>query len=319
MGTWVVKLSMFSAGKIWMHLRVSILVAAGVMWIVLISCQLSQDTGPIDKYSKRPAQNVYVLENGICVLNEDGYVACTLDTTETNYIPGEFKFVVITREHLCGIQIDDQIRCAGDDVLGRSTPPKGKFAMLDSSGDVACGVTINGKITCWGEPSVPERASGINQPPTGQFKTVSLNPMWAGNRNGCAIASDDTLSCWGSEESGINSVPAGEFQMVDVASGMACGITIMNDFICWGHGVEFEQTMGVTPYDGKLKTVDTSGDYTCGVLLDDTLRCWGYHAISDDINVLATHIVPIAGHFRSVTVGAYQACGIRLTGTVACW
>ena len=310
---------MFPDEKIWMHLHVSILTITGAMWVFLVSCQLSQEPGPIDEYSKRPAQNVYVLENdGICVLNEDGYVACTLGA-EIDYVPVEFKSVVIEREHICGVQIDDQIHCAGNDALGQSTPPNGKFTMLDSSGDVACGVTIDGKITCWGEPSVPKRVAGINQPPTGQFKTLSLNPMWAGNRNGCAIALDETLTCWGSEKSGINSVPAGEFQMVDVASDMACGITVGYDFICWGQGVSFEQTMGVTPYDGKLKTVDTSGDYTCGVLLDDTLRCWGYHGFSDDINVLANPTVPAAGRFRSVTVGAYEACGIRMTGTVVCW
>ncbi len=48
--------------------------------------------------------------------------------------------------------------------------------------------------------------------------------MNVGGTNGCAVATDHRISCWGSKASGVASPPAGTFTQVSVGSSHACGL-----------------------------------------------------------------------------------------------
>ena len=73
-------------------------------------------------------------------------------------------------------------------------------------------------------------ATGLGRPmrQPGGFKTVS-----AGDSHNCGIRTDDTVVCWGANESGQATEPKGDFKTVS-AGGGSCAIRSDDTVVCWG-------------------------------------------------------------------------------------
>ncbi|MYG58308.1 MAG: hypothetical protein F4165_06845, partial [Acidimicrobiia bacterium] len=57
-----------------------------------------------------------------------------------------------------------------------------------------------------------------------------------GGAHSCAIKSDDTLVCWGSDIYGQATPPSGAFKTISLGTFQACGIKTDDTFACWGFG-----------------------------------------------------------------------------------
>ena len=50
----------------------------------------------------------------------------------------------------------------------------------------------------------------------------------------CAIATDDTITCWGSNRNGQTDAPAGTYKTVTAGGAHSCAIATDDTITCWG-------------------------------------------------------------------------------------
>ena len=155
-----------------------------------------------------------------------------------------------------------------------------------------------------GEPDVTIDPTTPDCDPTNttSFKTVSAG--WA---HSCGIRSDDTVVCWGDNEHGQATAPAGGFKTVSAGWAHSCGVRSDDTVVCWGSS---EYGQAAAP-EGGFKTVSTGDGHSCAIRSDDTIVCWGdnEHGQTD---------AP-AGGFKTVSAGHGHSCAIRSDDTIVCW
>ncbi len=163
----------------------------------------------------------------------------------------------------CGIVTDGTVKCWGydtyEDVLGQAPGPVGHWS-LASGARHSCATSSDSSVTCWGASD-----DGQDAAPTGTFREVSigrrlqlrLGDRWhrqllgdaprAARRPPCRcarsrsatgmpapIASDGTLACWGANDAGQSTPPAGQFAAVTVGASHSCAIAANGSLACWG-------------------------------------------------------------------------------------
>ena len=152
-----------------------------------------------------------------------------------------------------------------------------------------------------GEPTVTiDPANPTCIPAT--FKTVT-----AGTDHSCGLRSDDTITCWGSNNYGESDAPSGTFKTVFVGGGSSCAIRSDDTVTCWG----FIAPGPADLLSGTFKTVTFGSASSCAIRSDDTIICWGYiEGWQSD--------APL-GTFKTVTAGHEHSCGLRSDDTIVCW
>lgn len=177
--------------------------------------------------------------------------------------------------YLCGILLDDSIRCWGRNNYGsagtgNTTPVKvlnnpdpGQTYLAISTGRYfTCGVTSGNKLKCWGDNTDGNLATGNI--------TTSLTPIVADastdysdvqvsttSRWACGLTTIGKIKCWGKNTSGIGdgttqslvpvTIAAAEtFSKVTVGLYHACGLRIDGKLMCWGKNDYGQLGMGNT-------------------------------------------------------------------------
>jgi hypothetical protein len=116
----------------------------------------------------------------------------------TNAPSGTFSQVSAGRNHTCGLKIDGNLVCWGDDAEGQSTPPSGTFIQVSAGGQHSCGIQTDGTLACWGDD-----AEGQSTLPSGTFIQVS-----AGQKHTCGLRTAGILICWGTNTDGQAALPS---------------------------------------------------------------------------------------------------------------
>ena len=124
----------------------------------------------------------------------------------------------------------------------------------------------------------------------------------------CALRTDGTLECWGSNVFGQSDAPEGTF--IDVAAGWlhSCAIRTGGAVECWG-----DNLYGVTEApSGTFAAIVAPREvsYMCGIRTSGAVECWG---------ASGRGWRNIRGAFASLTLGANHSCGVRTNGTIECW
>jgi alpha-tubulin suppressor-like RCC1 family protein len=179
----------------------------------------------------------------------------------------------------------------------------------------------------------------------------------AGGTHTCAIKTNGTLFCWGSNisgELGNNStlmeshVPVQESTMatdwanVSVRFDQTCAINTKGEIYCWG-GNEYGQlgnnsTEGLgahsqVPVQESTKATDwanvSAGDsHTCAIKTNGTLFCWGSNSVGElgntlnsynNNNPIPTQESTAASDWSRLSVGVFHTCAIKTNGTLFCW
>ena len=139
------------------------------------------------------------------------------------------------------------------------------------------------------------------------FFVVMTRTVTVGDRHGCVLETDGTISCGGSDIAAANDRPAGTFIDIDAGSDVTCGVRTDGTITCWG-----DDSFGMLDSPtGTFSAVSAGGFNSCGVRTDETVTCWG---LSDLVDA-----TPRRWKFSTVSVGGYHACGLRTSGSVSCW
>jgi hypothetical protein len=161
--------------------------------------------------------------------------------------------------------------------------------------DMECDLRADSTISCnFGPP-----------PPSGTFKSISiLGGSSTVPDSPCAIATDNSIACWGGNAKGVSPPPSGTFVQVSVGSEHACAVRATDgSLVCWGSNGQGEST----PPAGAFTEVTAGENHSCAIRLDGTVVCWGIIA------------APPSGAFAHLTSGAAHVCGQRPDQSVTCW
>ena len=166
-----------------------------------------------------------------------------------------------------------------------------------------------------GEPEVTLNTSTPNCDPTDVADPTNTSPtsfkaVSAGGTHNCGIRTNDTITCWGSNNFGKADAPAGGFKAVSASGTHNCGIRTNDTIACWGDNRDGE----ADPPAGGFKAVSAGGTHNCGIRTNDTIACWGDNRDGE--------ADPPAGGFKAVSAGGddhNHSCGIRTNDTITCW
>ncbi|WP_419927275.1 S8 family serine peptidase [Candidatus Poriferisocius sp.] len=153
--------------------------------------------------------------------------------------------------------------------------------------------------------------------PVPQIGSPTYTTLTAGFEHSCAITSDGTIDCWGSNDWGQTDAPDGEFTSIATGHLHSCAINTGGTVECWGKS-DLNQTQAPA---GQFTAVTAGNDFSCGIRPDQTVACWGYDSQRHNENPDAPIDPPEEpdGRFAAISAGSEHACGIRLDGTIACW
>lgn len=262
---------------------------------------------------------------------------------------------------VCALEGVDETWCWGhpNGGIGAGQPfasdlpvqiPAPPFRSIQVSFDTACGITMDGRLLCWGENRSNDALPGLPSPiptPTefplpGPVAHLSLEYEF-----GCAILEDRTLWCWGLNEGSrlglglpLDRRPptrvAGEtrFSDVRVSENHTCGLTESGRVLCWGRNSSNELGLGDTaerwfPTEVELPERAVSLTPTdlgaCALGVSGTFHCWGETTRTGLLGLGSEDRVPTPtphpwfDGVRSLEFSDGFGCALMVDGTASCW
>jgi alpha-tubulin suppressor-like RCC1 family protein len=87
----------------------------------------------------------------------------------------------------------------------------------------------------------------------------------------CGARLDGTVECWGANDDGEATAPAGNFASVSAGRSHTCGVRSDGTVACWGVNDYGESTVPA----GTFTSVSAGDSYTCGLRPNRRVECWG--------------------------------------------
>lgn len=224
--------------------------------------------------------------------------------------------------HSCGITLDFEAKCWGQEFAGKTTVPT--MHLYDSPQmplqeivewtDISasagyhhsCGIA-DGRAICWGDDEYRQ----TQVPQSHYWRSIS-----AGQFHTCGVDDKGKAHCWGDDSYGQSHVPDMPDQVPwrNVSAGHyhSCGVTGLGDMHCWGSTL-YEATAFPQQVE-SWSSVAVGRYHSCGLTAHGDIHCWG--SKQDGATT-----VPDVGDakWRGVTAGLFHTCGILEDRTGVCW
>lgn len=267
--------------------------------------------------------------------------------------------------HFCALSLDGRVYCWGDNVegaLGDGTtadrdyaslvPGLTSVAQVVSANYASCALLGDQTVRCWGSQYSGRLGNGQSTGYSASPVTVSglsgVRALVAGEEHFCALKSDGSVHCWGSNSSG----QLGDGTTADAASPVAvsglavaesiaavsdatCALLADRTVRCWGAnwGGElgdgtFTDSATPVPVSGLSEVAAISGStvgiHFCALRMDQSVRCWGYNShgeIGDGTTTDAgSPVTPIGlPPVKRIFAGGERTCALDLSGLTWCW
>ena len=253
----------------------------------------------------------------------------------------------------CGGSCQGSIGCTYPDA---TQPCDNKTGCIDST-TLQVGTACDGTGSC----TIPiTRACGqaevCNINTDNNCGKASYVQVDVSDQHSCAVVSDGSLRCWGSnalgqlgvDASGIQSVPTpvpNQQYVRSVATGWGhtCALHQDGHVDCWG--IDFNGDVGCpnplmlttpqkcTPFSpGKgVVEIAAGGEHSCARLGNGRIKCWGLNAFGEvgngklptpgSVDANAYTPVDVVGitDAREIAAGVWDACAILSNGALRCW
>ena len=323
-----------------------------------------------------------------CALISDGTVKCwgynnvgqLGDTTTTNHffpapVSGISSATQITLgyEFGCALLSDQTVKCWGLNSYGQlgngnTTNQSAAVAVTGLSGVTqiaagnyhACALLTGGSIKCWGYNNVSQLGDAGTTNHSTSVSVASLPTtatlITAGGSHTCALLSDTTVACWGSDSNGQigNATTAASVTTptvvgsvtgaTDLVAGQShtCALVGSGSVKCWGSNVTGQIGDGTTTDRSSATSVTGITNAThlasngtvgtsvgpigsnCALFADGTMKCWGYNAygqLGDFTTLNRSTPVSVIGvtSGTSIATSPYASCSVDSNHHAQCW
>jgi alpha-tubulin suppressor-like RCC1 family protein len=218
--------------------------------------------------------------------------------------------------------------CWGSNIAGKSgttytgpsptpveVPGLINITQITAGGDHTCALIKGGAVSCWGNNSWGEAGNTTNNgvhvlpplpqdPPTVVAGLTDVTQVAAGNNHTCALITNRTVTCWGSNFEGQlgNTTNIDDFEAANPTPTSVAGLT-------------------------DVAQITAGYDDTCALLTNSTVTCWGANGSGQSGNRVAMRdptplvVAGLMGVRQVVTSAQYAAhtCATLFNGTVSCW
>lgn len=244
----------------------------------------------------------------------------------------------------CAIDVSGSLWCWGAVGVGelgdsaatdQPTPTRvgtpGGWITVSVGGRHTCGVRADGSLFCWGARDSGQVGNGNEPPPCGLYPTACINiastPVrvgdgnhWAsvaaGHDHTCALQTDGTVWCWGSNLEGQAGSGKHECYFLPWPIGMICP---------GGSGPQLEPGQVGSARDWTR--VMAGSYFSCGLRATGALWCWGDNTYgqfgepAEEQGRLQLTPVPAAAGsaWAEVATGETHICAIRTDRALWCW
>jgi alpha-tubulin suppressor-like RCC1 family protein len=275
-----------------------------------------------------------------CALSEDGRTFCW------GYNPGVF----LDSGPRTDVSVEER-------MLPQPIDGDPRFVAIRAGEDFACGLSVVGRIYCWGRNQSGQLGNGeLWRPGEVLFRAepMATPQTFAGladlvaTAHACALDTAGAAYCWGHSwrlTLGTGSrgdtlpqpvpVPVAgghTFDMIAAGPAETCAISPPGAALyCWGADgsrLNFaraddrpEPVLILTPV--PFDTIGVGEDFVCG-LADETAYCRGWNdngALGTGDTMSRGEFAPVVGGFRftALSVGPQHACGLSPGGAAYCW
>lgn len=232
----------------------------------------------------------------------------------------------------CASDDADRIWCWGDREGIPRLAARGAPLHDVAGGEFFCGRTASGSIWCWDL----ETLDGAEIPSSAGIG------MFAVATNGCGIAADSLVQCWGYGGSPV-ALPGGvKFKSISLGRFHACGIAIDGEVMCWGSNQYYQ--LGRTDVEGSatplqakhplsgavITGVSAGGTHSCGRTAAGAVYCWGragegalgiaYFAGIENVKYAEPVLITASPTAAAVPItGDGYTCVVSTAPLVSCW
>ena len=212
----------------------------------------------------------------------------------------------------CVLVENKTVKCWGDNnggQLGHSIgnqsvpvviPGISNVQKIQTGGQFICALLDDETVRCWGWNGMGQLGDGTNfdvvPPRMGSTGIGGVADLSAGHVHVCALLSDQSVKCWGSNSDG----------QLGNGSKISSNLPV--------------SVAGLT----GVKKIQAGMDFTCALLTDNTLKCWGSNSRgqlgngTQESSYIPVSVVGISNAL-DIDVGSRHACALLSDKSVKCW
>ncbi len=227
---------------------------------------------------------------------------------------GRYFYVSRGTDELRVFRTSDNVQVAQIDVgtgtrspTGISLTPSGNFAYVSNRGS-SPSVTVVNTVTNTVAATVTSGNAPYAIGDAIQRPLFGHGSIASGQYHSCRVRGDQTVDCWGRNDFGQATAPAGSFTQVVAGSAHSCGLKTDGTVACWGNNT-YNQT---TPASGTFQLLSSGARHVCGIRADSSVACWGENDQGQATPATGTN-------FQGIAAGSSHTCGLRSTGAISCW
>jgi alpha-tubulin suppressor-like RCC1 family protein len=269
--------------------------------------------------------------------------------------------------HSCAVKTGGTLYCWGADGVGKlgngadgdQTSPDQEstsatdWAQVGAGQNHSCAVKTDGTLWCWGADWNGQLGNGADGDQTSPDQESTSATDWAqvsaGQSHTCAVKTDGTLWCWGTDLFGVlgngadgsqidpdqESTSATDWAQVSASGSHTCAVKTDGTLWCWGgdgsgqlgNGADGDQT---SPDQESTSATDwaqvsAGSSHTCAVKTGGTLWCWGADWDgqlgngADGSQTDPDQESTAATDWAQVSAGGSHTCAAKTAGTLWCW
>ena len=250
-----------------------------------------------------------VVDDEVCGLGVGGAFECAGGAIPVTPPKGAFVDVSIGPGYGCGVRINSELVCWGDNEHGQADPPDGRYTAVFAGLGGACALDTGKRAVCWGDYFNPTEVGDWTEVPAGEFTHLS-------SRGGCGLRPDGEQVCWGGYVP--PQIAADVVQLCETRNG---------EQVCWDadRSMAYRDSWDLASSrgDGQLAHIAAIPGVLCGLRPDNTAGCWTIpSANTQRFSPLDAPDGEFARLFNAWpwnTRNGPEFCGLRLDQTVTCW
>ena len=192
--------------------------------------------------------------------------------------------ITVGDQHACALLNDSSIRCWGDN----------EYDQLGNGSHDECGLASGSSTPC-------------SMTPIAVMNITNAEAVAAGGSHTCAVLSDGSVQCWGSNDNGQLGNSSSDNCVTPSGTSVSCSATP-------------RAVLGIT----DAIAVAAGGWHTCAVLRSGSVQCWGlndYGQLGNDTTLNSLFPVTVSGitNARSVANYTHHSCAVLSDGSIQCW